>query len=84
MLPLQYAAEYGHVDVFRILFEASEDKDPRGKHGYSLLHIAADYGKFEIADYLLRSVRYFSYIISTYIHGIVEAASTQPGIAPAI
>ena len=56
MLPIQYAAEFGHRQVFQILYEATEDKDPKGKYGYSLLHFAADNGKFEVVDYILNTV----------------------------
>ena len=54
MVPLQYAVEYGHFEVFQILYKNSEDKDPRGRNGYSLLHYAADKGSFEIVDEILK------------------------------
>ena len=64
LLPLQYAAEYGSIQVFQILYEATEDKDPKSKYGYSLLHFAADNGKFEIVDYILNTVR----ILTQFVH----------------
>ena len=54
MVPLQYAVEYGHFEVFQILYKNSEDKDPRGRNGYSLLHYAADKGNYEIVDEILK------------------------------
>ena len=54
MVPLQYAVEFGNFEIFQILYKNSEDKDPRGRNGYSLLHYAADKGSFEIVDEILK------------------------------
>jgi len=54
MVPLQYAAEYGDCEIFKTIYENSVDKDPRGRYGYSLLHHAADNGRFEIIDEILK------------------------------
>ena len=59
MVPLQYAAEYGDCEIFKTIYENSVDKDPRGRYGYSLLHHAADNGRFEIIDEILKKVRIF-------------------------
>ena len=54
MVPLQYAVEYGQLEVFQFLYKNSENKDPKGRNGYSLLHHAADKGRFEIVDEILK------------------------------
>ena len=59
MVPLQYAAEYGDCEIFKTIYENSVDKDPRGRYGFSLLHHAADNGRFEIIDEILKKVRIF-------------------------
>ena len=61
MVPLQYAVEYGHFEVFQILYKNSEDKDPRGRNGYSLLHYAADKGNYEIVDEILKKGKVLHY-----------------------
>ena len=64
MVPLQYAAEYGDCEIFKTIYENSVDKDPRGRYGYSLLHHAADNGRFEIIDEILKKVRFFLKLFS--------------------
>ena len=61
MVPLEYAVEYGHFEVFQILYKNSEDKDPRGRNGYSLLHYAADKGNYEIVDEILKKGKVLHY-----------------------
>ena len=38
---LQVAVSYGYIDIFHLIFEKVEDKNPSDSYGYTPLHFAA-------------------------------------------
>ena len=41
LTPLHWAAERGHLDIFQLIFEAVENKNPRDIFGNTPFHLAA-------------------------------------------
>ena len=50
------AAECGHVQSFKLIFEEIEEKNPKDNNGITPLHIAAAHGYVEICKMILDSV----------------------------
>jgi ankyrin repeat protein len=51
--PLHFAAEYGHVEVVKILLEKGANIGAQNQNGYTPLHFAAEYGHVEVVKILL-------------------------------
>nr|WP_305848831.1 ankyrin repeat domain-containing protein [Wolbachia endosymbiont of Ctenocephalides felis wCfeT] len=51
---MHYAAEYGHIEVFKSLFSRDEiDVNIQDREGKTPLHYAAEYGRVEVVESLL-------------------------------
>ena len=49
------AARKGHAEVCELLIKHGMDKDLTNKHGYSALHLAAYYGRFNVCKVLIEN-----------------------------
>ena len=54
--PLHIAAEKGNFDIFKIIFEKIEDKNPGNNEGRTPLHFAAEFGHFDIFKIIFKNV----------------------------
>ena len=48
------AAKKGHTEIFQLIFDQVQEKNPADAHGYTPLHIAARYGSYEVCKLILK------------------------------
>ena len=53
---LHFIASIGEVDFYRKVFLASNEKNPKSRHGFSPLHMAAKHGHIEICHFIFKNV----------------------------
>ena len=54
--PLHRAICNGHFDVFKLIFEQVENKNPPDRDGFTPLHIAAYRAKLDFCKYIIEQV----------------------------
>ena len=50
------AAWFGHYEIFKLIFENVEDKNPPENTGMTPLHVAAMFGNFDICKLILENI----------------------------
>ena len=52
---LHLAAEAGHLDIFKMIYEMVDEKSPTTEYGYTPIHKAAKSGHMEICKFIIEN-----------------------------
>ena len=53
--PLHLAAEAGHLEIFKIIFNTVNEKSPSNIFGYTPIHTAAESGRLEVCKFIIEN-----------------------------